>query len=106
MSKISARKVRTGDKVVVITGSYKGSVGEVISVKGNRAKVEGVNIMIKHKKSTNNDKGSIEKIYGFIDLSNLAHSDSSNRPIKVGFAFRDGVKYLINKKTLEEVRRV
>ena len=39
-------KIKTGDKVMVVTGHYKGTIGEVkaVSTKSNRVIVEGVNM--------------------------------------------------------------
>ena len=105
-TKLSARKIRTGDKVTVISGSYKGAIGDVISVDGSRAKVEGVNVMVRHKKSAGQEVGTREKINGSIDLSNLAHVDLHDKPVKVRFLIKDGVKYIANKRTLEEIRKV
>ena len=56
-------KIKKGDKVQVITGAYKDTVGEVTAVfpKENRIIVEGVNIVKKHMKPTqqNPDGGII-----------------------------------------------
>ena len=58
-------KIKKGDKVQVITGAYKDTVGEVTAVfpKENRIIVEGVNIVKKHMKPTqqNPDGGIMEK---------------------------------------------
>ena len=53
--------IKKGDKVVVISGSYKGSTGEVLEVipSKNRAIVEGVNIQKKHQKPSNDNPGGI-----------------------------------------------
>ena len=57
-------KIKKGDKVKVITGHYKGTIGEVLAVmpKENKVIVEGVNLMKKHLKPTqaNPDGGIIE----------------------------------------------
>lgn len=47
--------VKKGDKVVVITGSDKGKIGKILTSipKKNRVIVEGVNMVTKHKKATN-----------------------------------------------------
>ena len=56
-------KIKKGDKVQVITGAYKDTVGEVTAVfpKENRIIVECVNIVKKHMKPTqqNPDGGSV-----------------------------------------------
>ena len=45
-------KIKTGDKVKVISGHYKGTVGEVkaVSPKTNKIIVEGVAMVKKHQK--------------------------------------------------------
>ena len=58
-------RIKKGDKVKVITGAYKGTIGEVKAVfpKEDRVIVEGVNMVKKHLKPTqaNPDGGIIEK---------------------------------------------
>ena len=46
-------KIRKGDRVMVVSGNDKGTVGEVIRVipKENRVVVQGVNVRIKHQGS-------------------------------------------------------
>ena len=45
-------KIKKGDKVQVITGAYKGTIGEVTKVfpKEDKVIVEGVNLVKKHLK--------------------------------------------------------
>ena len=45
-------RIKKGDKVKVITGAYKGTIGEVKAVfpKEDRVIVEGVNMVTKHTK--------------------------------------------------------
>ena len=47
-----AKHVRKGDTVIVTSGDYKGTVGEVLSVdpKNDRVLVKGVNLKTKHVK--------------------------------------------------------
>ena len=58
-------KIKKGDKVKVITGHYKGTIGEVIAVLPSKDQVvvEGVNIAKKALKPSqvNPDGGIIEK---------------------------------------------
>ena len=66
--------IRRGDKVVVLSGNDKGKKGNVIEVVDDGAKVivEGVNIVIKHKKARNAKQKSVrEKKPGKIDVSNV-----------------------------------
>ena len=57
--------IKKGDKVKVITGAYKGTIGEVKAVfpKEDRVIVEGVNMVKKHLKPTqaNPEGGIVEK---------------------------------------------
>jgi len=68
--------IRTGDQVVVIAGKDKGKKGKVIEVieteKGEKAVVDGVNVLIKHKKARNaKQKSAREKKACPIDISNV-----------------------------------
>ena len=58
-------KIKKGDKVQVITGHDKGTVGEVLAAfpKANKIVVEGVNVRRKHQKpsNANPDGGIIDK---------------------------------------------
>jgi large subunit ribosomal protein L24 len=48
------RKIRKGDRVIVVSGKDKGTVGEVIRVipEESRVVVQGVNLRIKHQAQT------------------------------------------------------
>lgn len=74
-------KVKTGDQVKVITGHYKGTIGEVKQVfpKTNKVVVEGVNIVKKSLKPSqaNPDGGIIEK-EAPIDASNVVKYDKKD----------------------------
>ena len=49
-----ANKVKKGDEVIVIAGDHKGSKGKILQVlrEKNRVIVEGVNMIKKHEKKT------------------------------------------------------
>jgi large subunit ribosomal protein L24 len=67
--------VRKGDTVKVIAGDDKNKSGKVLEVlrKENRAIVEGVNLVTKHRKpDADNPNGSIVKIEAPVHISNLA----------------------------------
>ena len=73
MSKVKVN-VKRGDTVVVIAGKDKGKKGKVLFVKpeDNTCVVEGVNMVVKHKKArTAQQKSSREKKAGTIDISNV-----------------------------------
>jgi len=83
--------VKAGDKVVVIAGDHKTPkdgesklVKKVIYDK-QRAIVEGVNIVKKHKKpSANNPQGGIVEEEAPIHISNLMVVDSDGNATRVG----------------------
>ena len=61
---MSSTRLKTGDKVVVITGKDKGKEGKILFVdrKKNRIIVEGVNMISKHTKpNAVNQQGGIIK---------------------------------------------
>jgi large subunit ribosomal protein L24 len=67
-----SNKLRAGDQVVVIAGNDRGKVGKVISKKGEKVTVEGVNVRKKHMKRTQqNQKGQIIDIERPFHVSNV-----------------------------------
>ena len=67
-------KLKKGDKVIVISGKDKGSIGTIQKVfpKENRVIVDGVNVCKKHVKPNQmNPEGSIQEIFAPIDASNV-----------------------------------
>jgi len=85
-----AAKIKKGDRVVVLTGKYKGVEGDVLKVmpKDGRAVVDGVNIAKRHQKPTQFAEGGIVDKSMPIDLSNIAIVDPKDGgPTRVGFRF-------------------
>ena len=67
-------KVKVGDNVKILAGKDKGKEGKVIRTlkSENKVVVEGINIVKKHSKPTNNkDKGGIFDIEAPIHVSNV-----------------------------------
>ena len=65
-------KLRTGDKVTVIAGAYKGKTGKVLKVLEDKVIVEGVNVVKKHIKPKNNGgTGEIREVEAPIHRSNV-----------------------------------
>ena len=88
-------KIKTGDTVIIITGKDKGKTGNVISVSksDDRAIVEGINIVKRHRKATQESPGKIEEIEASIHISNVAHLDPDNgKATRVKYDFKDGLK--------------
>ena len=80
--------IKKGDLVYVNTGEYKGQQGRVLEVnrKDRRAIVEGVNMVSKHTKPSNeNPQGGITKQEAPVHISNLNLIDPSNgEPTRIG----------------------
>ena len=76
-----ANKVKKGDEVIVIAGDHKGSKGKILQVlrEKNRVIVEGVNMIKKHEKKTqDNPQGAIIEREASLHFSNVKKADSSN----------------------------
>ena len=65
--------IKKGSKVRVLTGRDKKKEGEVIEIDrpNNRVKVQGINIVKKHAKTTKEKKGGIISMESFIHISNI-----------------------------------
>ena len=100
------RKLKTGDKVVVITGSNKGSEGKITKILDEKVIVEGVNIVKKHlKPKNNNGTGEIIEMEAPIHVSNVMLSDpKTKKPTKVKIEKDSkGKKIRISKKSNEKI---
>ena len=87
-------KIKKGDTVIVITGKDKGKSGNVASLitDKNRVFVQGINIVKKHRKATQENPGKIEEIEASIHISNVSHVDpETGKPTRVKYEFKDGL---------------
>ncbi len=87
--------IKTGDTVIVIAGKDKGKTGNVTSVikSDDRVIVEGINILKRHRKATQESPGKIEEIEASIHISNVAHLDpETGKATRVKYDFKDGLK--------------
>ena len=95
-------KIKKGDIVKVISGSYSGKEGRVLKVLNERERliVEGINMLKKHMRpNQENQQGAIIEKEGSIHVSNvqLLHNGKGT---KVGYQFsKDGKKNRFSKKT-------
>ena len=82
-----AAKLKKGDKVLILAGKAKGKEGEIIQIIGSdTAIVQGINLVKKHKKPSQEDEGGIVDQEKPIHKSNLMLIDpKSKKPTKVGF---------------------
>lgn len=99
--------VKKGDKVKVLSGKDRGKEGVILEAfpKNDRVLVEGVNMVKKHAKpSQENPQGGILDIEGAIHVSNVMLIDpKSGEPTRVGYEDRDGKKVRIAKKSGEAI---
>jgi large subunit ribosomal protein L24 len=96
------QNIRSGDNVVVIAGDDKGKTGVVLAVQldKQRAIVEGVNIVKKHVKATQDAEGGIQEMAAPVHLSNLALVDpKTGSATRVGRKLVDGKSVRYSKKT-------
>jgi large subunit ribosomal protein L24 len=95
-------KIKKGDQVVVITGRDKGKKGEVLEVlrAESRVRVQGVNMVKRHRRATQNDAGGIVSMEAPLHISNVAHVDpESGAATRVGFEVKDGEKMRVAKRS-------
>ena len=84
--------IKKNDNVKVISGAFKGKTGTVISVKGGKVTVSGVNVRKRHEKpsQTNQTGGIIEKELP-IDISNVMLLEG-NTPVRTRIVREAGKK--------------
>ena len=100
------RKLKTGDKVVVVSGSNKGKEGKITKILDSRVIVEGVNLVKKHlKPKNNNGNGEIIEVEAPIHSSNVMLIDpKTKKPTKVRIEEDNkGKKIRISKKSNEKI---
>jgi large subunit ribosomal protein L24 len=90
---------KVGDKVVVIAGANKGKEGKIKKIMRteNKVIVEGVNIIKKHKKASQNETGGILELEGPIHVSNVMMLDPKTKK-------RTRIGIMINKDNKKKVR--
>lgn len=100
-------KIKKGDQIVVIAGKEKGKQGSVLSVTGDRVKVEGLNMVKKHKKAnqTTGAEGGIVAQEAALHISNVAiFNAATQKADRVGYQIDDnGVKTRVFKSNGESV---
>lgn len=101
--------IRKGDMVYVNSGDYKGTKGKVLAVfpKKQKALVEGVNIISKHTKPTQeNPEGGVMKMEAPVHISNLMVADPANdEPTRIGRKEnQDGKLVRFAVKSMEEIK--
>lgn len=94
--------VKKGDKVVVVAGSDKGKSGKVLTSlpKQNRVIVEGVKMITKHQKQTNQmQQAGILHQEGTINVSNvMLYCDKCKSGVRTESKIENGKKVRACKK--------
>lgn len=100
------RKIRKGDRVVVVSGKDKGTVGEVIRVipEEFRVVVQGVNLRTKHQAQTQSGGKTIPsgiiEFEAAIDISNVMLIDPKDgKPTRVRIERKDGKPIRVSTRT-------
>ena len=105
------QKIKKGDEVIVLTGKFKGTRGQVLRVlsDSDRVLVEGVNVVKKHVKPNpqRNEPGGIKEIEAPIQRSNVAlYNPVTMKGSRVGIkVLEDGrkVRYFKSNNELVDV---
>lgn len=81
---LGSKKVRKGDRVVVIAGNAKGQHGTVEACYGDRVIVGGVNLHTRHiKRSQAHPQGGRIDVEGPIHVSNVCACDEAGHALKL-----------------------
>ena len=97
-----AAKIKKGDRVVVLTGKSKGTVGNVLRVfpAAQRVLVEGANMVQRHTKPSQGDpQGGIKSKEAPLHVSNVAIAGADDRPTRVGFRMEGDRKVRFAKRS-------
>jgi large subunit ribosomal protein L24 len=107
---MSARKIRSGDEIVVIAGKDRGRRGTVNRVLGEKILVDGINIAKKHVRPDPNQgiQGGIEEREMPLHISNvMLYNPDTQKGERVGFKWlgegADRRKVRIYKSSGEQV---
>jgi large subunit ribosomal protein L24 len=94
--------VKKGDKVVVIAGSDRGKIGKILTSmpKQNRVIVEGVRMVTKHQKATNQmQQAGILHQEGAVNASNvMLYCDKCKSGVRTEVKIENGKKVRACKK--------
>jgi large subunit ribosomal protein L24 len=103
-----ANKIKKNDTVIVIAGRDKGKKGVVLKAmpKENKVVVQGINLVKRHTKPSQESAGGIISKEAPIDVSNVALIDpTSGKPTRVGFKTVDGRKVRYAKRSGDVIEK-
>jgi len=93
-------RLRVGDQVQVVAGNHKGEKGRLARIDSERGRVvvEGVNLVKRHVKATNEQAGGIQQRPAAIAISNVMPVDpTTGKPTRVKIEVKDGAKVRVAK---------
>jgi large subunit ribosomal protein L24 len=93
-------RLRVGDQVQVVAGNHKGEKGRIakIDLESGRVVVEGVNLVKRHVRATNEQSGGIQQRPAPLAISNVMPLDpTTGKPTRVKVQVKDGVKVRVAK---------
>jgi len=109
MSRVQSTRLRNGDQVVVITGKDRGLQGQVVRViaKQGRIVVSKVNMIKRHTKASQNNRGGIVEKEAPLALSNVQYyCPKCKTGVRLGAkTLGDGRKVRICRKCSEVLDR-
>jgi large subunit ribosomal protein L24 len=104
---MAMRKLKKGDRVIVLAGRDKGKKGEILKMlpAEDRAVVQGVNVARRHQKQSAQQEGGIVAREAAIHVSNLAFIDpKDDKPTRIGFkTLEDGRKVRVARRSGEVI---
>lgn len=103
-----ANRIKKNDTVIVTAGRDKGKKGVVLASmpKENKVLVQGVNMVKRHTKPSQENAGGIISKEAPIDVSNVALIDpTSGKATRVGFKTVDGRKVRYAKRSGEVIEK-
>ncbi len=101
-----AARIRKNDLVYIRSGNDKGKTGKVLAIDAEKQTVlvEGINIMWKHQKRTQERRGGRVQQLAPIHMSKVQPVDpGTNKGTRVKFVTRDGKKLRVAAKTGAEL---
>ncbi len=102
-------RLKKGDKVVVLSGKYKGETGTILNThpKENKVTVEGINVVKKAiKPNRQYPQGGIVEITKPIWVSKVAVVDATTKkPSRIGYKLdKSGTKTRVYKSSGKEIK--
>ena len=106
-----AAKIKKGDKVFIVSGKDKGKEGEVTKIiktitNQDKDLVQGINLVKRHRKPSQDNPGGIISEERPIQISNLMIVDpKTKKPTRVGFKFDKKETRFVFLRNLERLYR-